>query len=337
MDYSLSGSSVLEDSPGKNTRVGCHSLLQGIFPSQGSNPGLLHLWRWQAGSLPLIQLGGPIMSAPIADLYWALIMCREPSCLRAVRLTYCSQPFWTQSCHCTQFREEETRVRSTVSDAPKGNKNHGILSSHHPLSLYSVPGRQLCRFPALSPQTLPHPTERACFCLYRYVISEWLCWKPRDPGCIFSWPFPITCRLFSIMVGFPQFSSVTQSCPTLPSPTPSAYSNTYPSSWWCHPTISPSVILFSSCLQSFPASGSFQMSQFFPSGGQSIGVSASTSVLPMNIQDWFPLGWTGWISLQFNRFSRVFSNTTDQKHQFFGAPLSLESNSHIHTWLLGKP
>ena len=92
---------------------------------------------------------------------------------------------------------------------------------------------------------------------------------------------------------------------------------------WCHPTISSSAIPFSSCPQSFPASGSFQMSQLFTSGGRSIGVSASTSVLPMNTQDWSPLGWTGWISLQSKRLSRVFSNTTVQKHQFFGAQLSL--------------
>ena len=107
------------------------------------------------------------------------------------------------------------------------------------------------------------------------------------------------------------------------SPTPRACSNSCPSSQWCHPTISPSVILFSSSLQSFPASGSFQMSQLFPSGGQSIGVSASASVLPMNIQDWFPLGLTGLISFQSKELSRVFSNTTVQKHQFFGTQLSL--------------
>ena len=132
-----------------------------------------------------------------------------------------------------------------------------------------------------------------------------------------------------------QFSSVAQSCPTLrphglqharlpcPSPIPGACSNSCPSSWWCHPTISSSVIPFSSCLQPFPASGSFPMSQFFTSGGQSIGASASASVLPMNIQDWFPLGWTGWISLLSKGLSRVFSNTTVQKHQFFSNQLSL--------------
>ena len=108
-----------------------------------------------------------------------------------------------------------------------------------------------------------------------------------------------------------------------PSPTPGVYSNSCPLSQWCHPTISSSVIPFSSCLQSFPASGSFQMSQHFASGGQSIGVSASTSVLPVNTQDWSPLGWTGWISLQSRGLSRVFSNTTVQKHQFFSTQLSL--------------
>ena len=103
----------------------------------------------------------------------------------------------------------------------------------------------------------------------------------------------------------------------------SVYSNSCPLSLLCRPTISSSVIHFSSYPQSFPASGSFQMSQFFESGGQSIGVSASASVFPMNIQDWFPLGWTGWISLQFKGLSRVFSNTIIQKHQFFDSQLSL--------------
>ena len=121
-----------------------------------------------------------------------------------------------------------------------------------------------------------------------------------------------------------------------PSPTPGVYSNSCPSSQWCHPTILSSVIPFSSCLQSFAASGSFPMSQLFESGGQSIGVSASASVLPMNIQDWFPLGWTSWISLLSKGLSRVVSNTAVQKHQFLGAQLSLQSNSHIHTWLLKK-
>ena len=119
-----------------------------------------------------------------------------------------------------------------------------------------------------------------------------------------------------------------------PSPTPGVHSNSCPLNWWCHPAISSSVIPFSSCPQSLTASGSFPMSQLFAWGGQSIGVSASASVLPNNTQDWSPLEWTGWISLQSKGLSRVFSNTTVQKHQFFGTQLSSQSNTHIHTWLL---
>ena len=124
--------------------------------------------------------------------------------------------------------------------------------------------------------------------------------------------------------------------PPCSSPTTRVYSNSCPSSRWSHPAISSSVVHFSSCPHSLPASGSFPMSQLFTSGGQSIGVSASASVLPMNTQDWSPLAWTGWIFLQSKGLSRVFSNTTDQKHQYFGTQLSLWSKSHIHTWLLEK-
>ena len=146
-----------------------------------------------------------------------------------------------------------------------------------------------------------------------------------------------------------QFSSVAQSHPTFckpmncsmpglpgPSPTPRAYPNSCPLSRWCRPTISCSVVPFSSCPQSLTASGSSPMSQLFAWGGQNTGVSASASVLPMNIHDWFPLGWPGWISLQSKGLSRVFSNTTVQKLQFFSAQLSSQSNSHIHTWPLEK-
>ena len=135
--------------------------------------------------------------------------------------------------------------------------------------------------------------------------------------------------------------SVAKSCPSLqshgpqhtrppcPSPTPGVYSNSCPLSQWCHPTISSSVVPFSSRLQSFPASGSLPMSQFFASGGQSIGVSASTSVLPMTTQDWFPLGWTGWISLLSKGLSRVLSNTTVQKHQFFSQTIALTRRTFV--------
>ena len=125
--------------------------------------------------------------------------------------------------------------------------------------------------------------------------------------------------------------------PPCPSPTPGVYPNSCPSSLWCYSAISSSVIPFSFCPQSLPASESFSMSQLFTWGCQSTGVSASASVLPVNTQDWSPLGWTGWISLQSKGLSRVFSNTTVQKHQFFSIQLSSQSNSHIHTWPLEKP
>ena len=147
-----------------------------------------------------------------------------------------------------------------------------------------------------------------------------------------------------------QIRSVAQSCPTLCDPmshstpglpvhlqTPGVHSDSRPSSQWCHPDISSSVIPFSSCLQSLPASESFPMSQLFTWGGQSTGVWALASFLSKKSQGWSPLGWTGWISLQSKGLSRVFSNTTVQKHQFFGAQPSTQSNSHIHTWPLEKP
>ena len=147
-----------------------------------------------------------------------------------------------------------------------------------------------------------------------------------------------------------QFSSVGQSCPTLCDPMncnmpglpvhhelPEFTQTQHPSSRWCHPAISSSVVPFSSCSQSLPASGSFPVSQLFTWGGQSTGVSALASFLPKNTQDWSPLEWTGWLSLQSRGLSRVFSNTTVQKHQFFGAQLSSQSNSHIHIWPLEKP
>ena len=125
--------------------------------------------------------------------------------------------------------------------------------------------------------------------------------------------------------------------PPCPSPPPRVHLNSHPSSWWCHPAISSSVVPFSSCPQSLWASVSFPVSQLFTWGGQSIGVSASASVLPKNTLDWSPLGWTGWIFLQFKGLSRVFSNTTVQKYQFFGVQLSSQPNSHMHTWPQEKP
>jgi len=164
-------------------------------------------------------------------------------------------------------------------------------------------------FPTL--QAYPLPSENQGSSSFLFVVVESLSrvqlWDPMD------------CRL-----------------PCL-SPTLGACSNSCPLSRWCYPTISSSVIPFSSCLQSFPASEFFPMSRLLASSGQNIRASDSVSVPPTNIQDWFPLGLTGWIYLQSKGLSRVFSNTTVQKHQFFSAQLSLWSNSHIYTWLMEKP
>ena len=147
-----------------------------------------------------------------------------------------------------------------------------------------------------------------------------------------------------------QFSSFSQSCPTLcdpmnrsmirppcPSPSPGVHSDSRPSSPWCHPAISSSVVPFSFCPLSLPASKSFPVSQLFAWGGQSTRASALASFLPKKSQGWSPSGWTGWISLQSKGLSRVFSITTVQKHQFFSTQPSSQSNSHIHTWPQGKP
>ena len=165
-------------------------------------------------------------------------------------------------------------------------------------------------------------------------------YKRTTPLSSFLWqdnvPFSVQLSL-SVMSDSLRTHGLQHARPPCPSPTPEVYSDSCPFSQWCYPTISSCIVPFSSHLQSFPASGSFQMSQFIASGGQSIGVSASASVLPMNIQDWFCLGWTGWISLQSKGLSRVCSNTTVQKHQFFSAQPSSQSNSHIHTRPQEKP
>ena len=183
-------------------------------------------------------------------------------------------------------------------------------------------------------------------------------WNPKYLSRLTYTCFTVSCvsfyNLFRILIRQKEyFSSVQFSHPVVsnslrphesqntrlpcPSPIPGVYSNSYPSSWWCHPTMSSSVVPFSSCSLSIPASGSFPMSQLFSWGGQSIGVSTSASVLPMNTQDWSPFGWTGWNSFQSTRLSRGFSNPTVQKHQIFGTQLSSQSNTHLHTWPLEKP
>ena len=168
--------------------------------------------------------------------------------------------------------------------------------------------------------------EKTCTCL------KFRCQKKNRP---YKWCFSSVQSLSRVQLLATPWTTARQA--PCPSQTPRAYSNSCPSSRWCHAAISSSVVPFSSCPQSLPASGSFPMSQLFASGGQSSRVSASASVLPMNTQDWSPLGWTGWISLQSKGLSRVFSNTIVQKYQFFSAQLSAQANSHVHTWPLEKP
>ena len=187
--------------------------------------------------------------------------------------------------------------------------------------------------------------EKNGFCEYNSSF-QWPLPHFKTLSCVLiTFPFSFFLRMWwncsvqcsrSVMSDSLQPHGLQQARPPFPSPTPGVYSNPCPLSRWCHPTIS-SVVPFSSCLQSFPGSGSCPMSQLFPSGGQSIGASGSASVLPMNIQGWFPSGWTGLMSLQSKGLSRVFSSTTVQKHQFFSTQPSSWSNSHIHMWLLEKP
>ena len=243
----------LWNSPGQNTGMGSHSLLQGIFPTQGSNPGLPH--------------------------------CRQ---------------------------------------IPYQLSHQGSPSLHiQPLTLHprcwpSFPGHEHLPCCLILSSLL-------CPCLTLPLINIWPCYSCPSP-----WPPPpfyflhhsvqFICSVVSDSLQPHGLQHARLPCP---SPTPGACSNLCPLSWWCHLTISSSVVPFSSCLQFFPASGSFPSSQFFASGGQNVGVSASASVLPMNTQGRFPLGWTNWISLQSKGLSRGFSNTTVQKHQFFGTQLSL--------------
>ena len=167
--------------------------------------------------------------------------------------------------------------------------------------------------------------------LLNYLVKYYILW-----WCLL---FPQSSVQFSLSVLSDSLKTheLQHTRPPCPSPTPGVHPNSCASSRWCHQVISSSVVPFSSSPQSLPASESFPMSQLFSWGSQNIGVSALASVLLMNTQDWSPLGWTGWISLQSKGFSRVFSKTAVQKHWFFGAQLSSQSNSHIHTWLLEKP
>ena len=189
----------------------------------------------------------------------------------------------------------------------------------------------------LDPGTEPmSPAFQVVSCIAGGFFTDWTTREtpsPKNVPIVFLYHSSIQCSVVSNSL---RSHESLHARPLCPSPTPGVYSNSCPLNRWCHPAISSSVIPFSSRPQSLPASGSFPMIQLFAWGGQSIGASASASVLPVNTQDWSPLGWTGWISLQSKGLSRVFSNTTVQKHQFFGTQLSSQSNSHIHNWPLEK-
>ena len=210
------------------------------------------------------------------------------------------------------------------------------LWSSSSLACFGVWLNFLCTYQWWNPQLLTN-----FIFLINFIHSFWTCsnlvWSPPHLG--FSLPSVQWVSQFTHSITsdslWPHESQHAR--PPCPSPTPGVHSNSRPLSQWCHPTISSSVIPSSSCPQSLPASESFPMSKLFAWGGQSIGDSASTSVLPMNPQDWSPWRWTGSISLKSKGLSRVFSNTTVQKHQFFSAQLSSQSNTHIHIWLLEKP
>ena len=195
------------------------------------------------------------------------------------------------------------RLCGHVDCSPPGSPVHGVFQTRI-LEWVSIP------FSSRSSQPRNH-TQVSCIASRFFNI-----WATREA----SSSIQFSCSVVSDSLPPHELQHARPPCP---SPAPGVYPNSCPLSQWCHPTISSSAIPFSSCLRSFPISGSFQMCQLFVSGGQNIGVSALTSVLPMNTQDWFPLGWTGWISLQSKGVWRVFSNTTAQKHQFFSAQLSL--------------
>ena len=215
-----------------------------------------------------------------------------------------------------------------MDHGPPGSYVHGF-SRQESWSGLPFPSPGDLPNPGIEPRSVTSPALAGEF------FTSSVTWEARHASCFF---------FFSLLL-----FSVTQSCPTFCNPMDCSFpgfpvlhhlpefANSCPSSRWCHPTVSSVVVLFSYCLQSFPVSGSLPVSRLFASGGQSIEALASASVLPMNIQDWFPLELAGLISLQSTGLSRVFSNTTAQKHQFFGAQPSLWSNSHIHTRLLEKP
>ena len=277
----MSDSLQPQNSSGQNTGVVSLSLLQGIFLTQGFNPGLPHC----------------------RQILYQLNYKGSPRILEWVAYTFSSGSSWPRnrtgiSCIAGGFFTNWATKEALCL-------LHIVSVKHFSFYLFFLPSLPPLLFTFSNLQKSKNYFQLQ---ISRSVVSDSL--RPHE---------------------------LQHARPPCPSPTPRVHPNPCPSRQWCHPTISSSVVPFSSHPQSLLASGSFQMSQIFASDGQSIGVSSSTSVLPMNTQDWSPLGWTGWISLQSKGLSRVFSSTTVQKHQFFSTQPSLQSNSHIHTWPLEKP
>ena len=220
--------------------------------------------------------------------------------------------------------------------SPPGSSVHGLLQARI-LEWVAIPFSKGSSWPRnCCLQCLVHWQEFTIYASIEYMLVPYVQIYTSMFTCLYFYLCVSVQFSHSVMCGSLLPHESQHARPPCPSSTPRVYSNSGSLSRWCHPAISSSAVPFSSCPQSLPASGSFPMSQLFAWCGQSIGVSASASVLPMNTQDWSPLGWTDWISLQSKGLSRVFSNTMVQKHQFFGAQLSSQSNSHIHTWPLEK-
>ena len=295
--------------PSKRTGAGCRFLLQGILLIQGLNPGLqrckqMILPSRAPGKLSvLIYLLIHVLCSVNVQLFVApcTVACQDPLSMGSPR-----QEYWS----------------GLPFPSPEDLPNPGI----EPLSLVSDRERYVS-YDITYMQNLKNDTNELIY------IQNWAKWiytmvrvlRNSEKGAVLFFIILFISVQFSHSVVYDSLQShgPQHSRPPCPSLTPGVYLNSCLLSRWCHPTISSSVVPFSSCSQSLPASGSFQMSQLFASGGQRIGVSASASVLPMNTQDWFPLGWTAWISLQSKGLSRVFSNTIVQKHKFFSAQLSL--------------
>ena len=279
--------------------------------SQGCDLPSGHIWSW--------ELDHKEGRAPKNWCLWTLVLEKTSE-----------SPLDIKEIKPVNLKGNQPWILIGRTDAEAESENHSIISDflwpHGLYSPWNSPGQDtgVGSLSLLQGIFLTQISNPSLLCLLHWHVGSLPLVPPEKPYWYIQ--FSSVQSLSRVQLFWPH--ELQHARPPCPSPTPRVHPNPRPLSWWCHPTISSSVVPFSSSLQSFPASGSFQMSQLFASGGQNIGVSASTSVLPMNTQDWFPFGWTDWTSLQSKGFSRVFSNTTVQKHQFFGTQLSLWSNSH---------